>query len=96
MAKTGAATMNYVITRGKLIDQLEYSLFKLLDWHVGHAVCVIHRVETGWILINDCSEELAQRLLQKFGGTTLHAAWGVQGADISAVLREITLWIQEQ
>lgn len=89
---------NYIITKGRLWDQLKYSLFKLLDWSVGHAVCITH-TEDGAILIDDCPTSLQNRLKEKVGGDVLESSWGAlpkENINIYDVIREVTEWINEQ
>ena len=96
-----AVTVNYVITKGSIIDQLKYSLFKLLDWRVGNAVC-ISVFDDGNIFINDCPSDLKAELVKKLGGHACDAPgfankWGIDdGTDICTVLRVVTDWINRQ
>lgn len=92
-------TVNYIITGGHLKDQLPYSLFKLLDWSVGKAVCIIHDTERNYILINECKRSLQERLIGKFGGEELRGlpSWGCEDteANIYDVIKEVTEWVNE-
>lgn len=98
---TPAITTNYIVTKGSIIDQLKYSLFKLLDWRVGNAVCV-SVFDDGNIFINDCPSDLKAELVKKLGGHACDAPgfankWGIDdGTDICTVLRVVTDWINRQ
>ena len=95
-----AVTVNYVITKGRLWDQLQYSLFKLLDWHVGKAVCVT-LFDDGAVMINDCPSGLKAELKEKIGGHTSDVPgftkeWVSDDTDVYTVLRVVTDWINRQ
>lgn len=86
--------VNYVITKGGIANQLTYSLFKLLDWRIGSAVCVTHKVDEG-VFITDCKQSLQKVLTEKFGGTYESAMWSSEDADIYEVLKAVTEWINK-
>lgn len=96
---TPAITVNYIVTKGRLWDQLKYSLFKLLDWSVGNAVCV-SVFDDGAIFINDCKLSLREKLVKEIGGDcgmeTDRSWFADDNTDIYTVLRVVTDWINQQ
>ena len=98
---TPAITTNYIVTKGSIWDQLKYSLFKLLDWSIGGAICV-SVFDDGAIFINDCPSSLRAELKEKIGGRTCDVSgfankWGVDdGTDVYTVLKVVTDWINRQ
>jgi hypothetical protein len=88
--------VNYVVLQGRLLGKYGYSLSKLLDWRIGHAICITHRRDIDYVLVNDCPDKLACRLIEKIGGTADGIAWGIRGGDPFEVLREVTAWVDEQ
>jgi hypothetical protein len=96
---TPAITTNYIVTKGSIWDQLQYSLFKLLDWSIGSAVCV-SVFDDGTIFINDCKSSLRKKLLKEIGGITDEPQgrdWlADDNTDICAVLKVVTDWINQQ
>ena len=96
------AQVNYVITNGSISEQLKYSLFKLLDWRVGNAVCITHSTAENYdyISINDCPADLRQRLVENLGGVKIVGltGWDCEGSEvnISDVIKVVSEWVKEQ
>lgn len=79
----------------------EYSLFKLLDWRIGHAVKL--EVRRNWVTILDCPSALRTRLLREIGGTTAGQAWDTEltvayGDEpiLPKVIMTVKKWVDEQ
>ena len=92
-----ATKVNYVITKGEVNEQLKYSLFKLLDWRIGNAVCVSHDVENNYIFINDCPISLRHKLMDEIGEGVFDYVVGIKGdVNISDVIKVVSEWVNEQ
>ena len=79
----------------------EYSLFKLLDWRIGHAVKLT--VRRNFVDIDDCPETLQKRLLQEVGGAAAGKSWDAEltvslGDEpiLPRVIAIVKKWVDEQ